>query len=644
MAGQHVFWRWARGPLVAFTPTAVVLGIAVLAVAAGRACAGEAPSPKATPPDRAALQAALEKVAVAYRGRYRAARTAARKTELAREMIDAAGKETDLARRFALLRVARLVAAVAGDLKTALLAVDEMDRHFALDALAMKVDLMSGAADGNQIDVADVIKLVLPLMDEAVARNRLDHASRLAEIVRAAAANTSDERPAIDEAIVRFELFRRARAAADLNKAKPGAGQDRLGRPNGELLPTRELQIPANPFNRAPGEIDRSDRASESLPRADLLATPGPSGNPLAGRGKGRGQLVAAGGGNAASEKAVHLALKWLAEHQMPDGGWNFNHSACPKCHGQCRNPGTESEARNAATGMALLAYLGAGQSHKTGKYKSNVKAGLYFLVSHMQVGPNGASLIDGGRGTMYSHGIASIALCEAYALTHDKGLYSPAQKAVDFIAHAQDPVGGGWRYQPRQKGDTSVFSWQLAALKTGHAAYLRVPPATVKRAYQFLDTVQSDGGAKYGYVDPGAGPATTAIGLLSRMHLGWKKDNPALVRGVKWLSEQGPSKGNMYYDYYATQVLRHWEGEEWVKWNHVMRDHLVDSQAQEGHEQGSWHFKRGGHGADIGGRLYCTTLATLVLEVYYRHLPIYRPHPEPEFPQDKPAERPKAD
>ena len=639
MAGQHVFWRWARGLAVAFMPAAVVLGIAV-----GRACAGEAPSPKATPPDRAALQAALEKVAVAYRGRYRAARTAARKTELAREMIDAAGKETDLARRFALLRAARVIAAVAGDLKTALLAVDEMDRHFALDALAMKVDLLSGAADGNQIDVAHVIKLVLPLMDEAVARNRLDHASGLAEIVRATAANTSDQRPAIDEAIVRFELFRRARAAADLNKAKPGAGQDRPGRPNEELLQARELQIPIDPFNRAPGKIDRSDRASDSLPRADLLATPDPSGNPLAGRGKGRGQWVAAGGGNAASEKAVYLALKWLSEHQMPDGGWDYDHTACPKCRGQCGNPGTETESRNAATAMALLAYLGAGQSHKTGKYKFSVKAGLYFLVSRIQDSPNGGSLMDDGRGKMYSHGLATIALCEAYALTHDKGLYAPAQKAVDFIAYAQDPVGGGWRYQPRQKGDTSVFGWQLAALKTGHAAYLRIPPVTVKKAFQFLDTVQSNVGANYGYVDPGAGPATTAIGLLSRMHLGWKKDNPALVRGVKWLSEQGPSKGDMYYNYYATQVLRHWEGEEWVKWNNVMRDQLINSQAKEGHEQGSWHFKRGDHGADIGGRLYCTTLATLVLEVYYRHLPIYRRPPEPEFPRDKPAERPKAD
>jgi hypothetical protein len=42
----------------------------------------------------------------------------------------------------------------------------------------------------------------------------------------------------------------------------------------------------------------------------------------------------------------------------------------------------------------------------------------------------------------------------------------------------------------------------------------------------------------------------------------------------------------------------------------------------------------KGDHGADIGGRLYCTSMATMVLEVYYRHLPIYRNQSvEQEFP-----------
>jgi len=219
--------------------------------------------------------------------------------------------------------------------------------------------------------------------------------------------------------------------------------------------------------------------------------------------------------------------------------------------------------------------------------------------------------------------------------MTHDKKLHVPAQASINFICYAQDPVGGGWRYKARQRGDTSVVGWQIMALKSGHMADLNVPPITVKRAFQYLDTVQADGGAFYGYQVPAQGPATTAIGLLCRMYLGWKKDNPALQRGVAWLGSQGPSAVDMYYNYYATQVMRHWEGEPWEKWNSVMRDQLVDSQSRSGHEAGSWHFGKGDHGSEHGGRLYATSMATMILEVYYRHLPIYRKQSTAEdFPE----------
>ena len=151
--------------------------------------------------------------------------------------------------------------------------------------------------------------------------------------------------------------------------------------------------------------------------------------------------------------------------------------------------------------------------------------------------------------------------------------------------------------------------------------------------ASKFLDAVQTDSGAKYGYAGPGAGSATTAVGLLCRMYLGWKKDNGTLERGVQFLGGRGPSKSNMYYNYYATQVMKQYEGAEWKKWNDVMRDQMVNSQIKEGHERGSWHIK-GDHGAERGGRLYCTSMATMILEIYYRHMPIYgKAASEEEFP-----------
>jgi hypothetical protein len=111
---------------------------------------------------------------------------------------------------------------------------------------------------------------------------------------------------------------------------------------------------------------------------------------------------------------------------------------------------------------------------------------------------------------------------------------------------------------------------------------------------------VQSDDGAAYGYVDKNTpGAARNAVGLLCRMYLGWKKNHPAMERGVANLAKGGPSS-DLYHDYYATQVLHHMEGEQWVSWNNTMRDMLVSTQSKKGHEAGSWfEGVNGGHGAD---------------------------------------------
>ena len=330
--------------------------------------------------------------------------------------------------------------------------------------------------------------------------------------------------------------------------------------------------------------------------------------------------LIADGGGTPEGEKAVTLALQWLASHQMPDGGWNFDHRK-GACRGRCRDHGATVQARNGATAMALLPFLGAGHTHrKSEKYKDVVHNGLAFLGKNIK---NNGSLHEKG-GTMYSHGLAAIALAEAYGMTRDKKLFAAAQRSIDFIAEAQNPAGGGWRYHPKQAGDTSVSGWQILALKSAHHAKLTINPNTIKGAEKFLDSVSTEGGAYYGYTNPGKGAATTAIGLLCRMYMGHKRTDPALQRGVSFISKTGPSK-NMYYSFFAAQVMLHYDGPTSRKWNKQMQSILIESQSQDGHQTGSWFF--GGaadHGAMRGGRLYTTALATMILEVYYRHAPLY--------------------
>ncbi len=365
-------------------------------------------------------------------------------------------------------------------------------------------------------------------------------------------------------------------------------------------------------------QVELMEFSTETAPKNDLMKEIGAmTGSALEGRSaKARGQMVKQNGGSEGSEKAVAMALKYFAEHQFPDGRWSFESMACA-----CTHQGHTNGCYTGATAMALLPFLGSGQTHLEGKYKDTVGRGLAYLVKNTN--PRTGSLVQGG-GNMYSHGLASIALCEAYAMTHDRKLMAPAQASLAFITYAQDPVGGGWRYTPRQPGDTSVVGWQLMALKSGHMAYLKVPPNTVAGAIKFLNTVQSDGGSKYGYAEPGGKASTTAIGLLCRMYLGWKKDNPALRRGAEYISKLGPSKTDHYYNYYATQIMHHYGDEYWPQWNKVMRDQLVESQVQTGHSAGSWDIPGGGHANEKGGRIYATSMATMILEVYYRHMPLY--------------------
>ena len=350
-----------------------------------------------------------------------------------------------------------------------------------------------------------------------------------------------------------------------------------------------------------------------------LLSTGAVVGGGIEGRtGQARARLLGEGGGTPESEEAVERGLRWLLAHQRDDGSWHFSHRN-RFCQGLCRNPGTVASTTG-ATAIALAPFLGAGYTHRGGEYQDTVKRGLYYLGSRALVNPEGA---DFQEGTMYAQGLAAIVLSEAYAMTGDPALKELAQGAIDFIDYAQDKRGGGWRYTPGEPGDTTVTGWQLMALKSAQMANLRVSSPTIFLAQGFLDGVQSEEGARYGYMSTDPRNTTTAIGLLCRMYTGWRRTNPALAQGVAYLSRWGPSEDDMYYNYYATQVMRHWDGSDWKRWNVAMREHLIGTQAAVGHEAGSWYFS-GGH-AESGGRLYNTAMAVMTLEVYYRYMPLYR-------------------
>ena len=217
--------------------------------------------------------------------------------------------------------------------------------------------------------------------------------------------------------------------------------------------------------------------------------------------------------------------------------------------------------------------------------------------------------------------------------MTSDPLLKASAQRAINYIRAAQSD-SGGWRYEPRMGGDTSVVGWQVMALKSGQMAGLEVDDAknpTLAKSTKWLNSCKSaDGG--YGYTDPSATPTMTAVGLLCRLYLGTGTKNSEVQKGiVTYLRPSAPPTGtnSMYFYYYATQVMHHVGGDHWDSWNPKMQAMLLAKQDKgdtktRPHLKGSWAPAGDVH-AGAGGRIMITSLSILSLEVYYRHLPLYR-------------------
>ncbi len=339
------------------------------------------------------------------------------------------------------------------------------------------------------------------------------------------------------------------------------------------------------------------------------------------------------------TELAIENGLEFLAKYQRADGSW----------HLEDFGEQVDIRSETAATALALLSFQGAGYTHRQFKYEKTCGRALAWMIQNQR--PNGDLYVrtdpkSDGNAWLYSHSIATLALCEAYGMTQDESIKKNAQSAINFLIQSQDPQGGGWRYQPKIGSDTSVTGWCMMALKSAELSGLQVSKESYQRISKWLEGSQASENQKYLYrynwqaADTPATrhgrvptPVMTSVGLLMRLYLGWRRDNPDMQRGTDWLVERLPSEGTVqnpqrdtYYWYYATQVMFHMGGDRWKTWYGSLYPMLIRTQKKNGEYVGSW--EPNGRIPDawgrFGGRLYVTTLNLLSLEVYYRHLPIY--------------------
>ncbi len=354
--------------------------------------------------------------------------------------------------------------------------------------------------------------------------------------------------------------------------------------------------------------------------------------------GGGRKLMVKRHGGSHLTENAVDAALRWLAYHQEADGRWSV------------KNTGGDSDWDPGVTGLAVLAFLGAGHSERVGMYKDNVKRGIAWIISQQRA--DGAIGTDGKYkemhgGYAYHHAICGMALAEAAGMGRIPETKAAAQKAVDYTCEIYQYGEGsdklGWRYSPKAaEADSSVSGWYVMQLKSAKIAGLHVNPMSFEGALKFYATREAPpekvkkeddgydtGKYRYGYLDRTPMHNTTAIGCLCQLFLGVKAEEihgsaQWLMRTSppEWKAELGVGNGGgwpMYYTYYTTLMMFQVGGDLWKQWNTAMKEMLLPHQRKDGDFAGSWDTLSP---YEIrSGRAYATAMGCLSLEVYYRYL-----------------------
>lgn len=324
------------------------------------------------------------------------------------------------------------------------------------------------------------------------------------------------------------------------------------------------------------------------------------------------------------TEAAIALALRWLANHQQPDGSWHGREfdARCGGCDGVA-----EYDVNAALTSLAVLCFVGAGHTHtEPSPYQEVVASAISWLAEHQ--GDNGD--LRCGE-TMYSHSLATLALSETLGVTRDAALRSAVQRAVQFAIGARDPRAGGWRYAPRDGSDTLMTGWHTMALKSAALAGQAVPAEVFAGVERWLRMVEDSDVPGLCADQPGmdVNPTATAAGMFIRQMLGSPRDDIRQINAGRVLAEITPTwDANLDTAlwYFATLAQLHQGGAAWDTWNAALSAELIEHQETEGPPAGSWPVAD--EWSRVGGRVYQTALCTLMLEVQYRYLPMHRTAP----------------
>ena len=300
-------------------------------------------------------------------------------------------------------------------------------------------------------------------------------------------------------------------------------------------------------------------------------------------------------GGSVETERAVAAGLRYLASSQRRGGYWGSKR----------RRDRKYGQTHVGKTALCVLAFLGAGHTHRSGsEYSANVAAALEFLIDEQRAAGHF------GDSSSYGHGIATYALAECYAMTRDPNLRAPLERGVARILERQQR-GGGWGYfsETRRPEDrharTSVSSWMVMALESARIGGLDVPDDALADAEAFMRRMFD---RRRGYVLYSRDasrlneryrtlPASTPAATFCLLLLGAEPDDAAIQDVLDFTLERRPRRyrrgstddfvfdavGNVYFWYYGSLACMLTGGETWELWNAALKDVLVPAQNPDG-------------------------------------------------------------
>ena len=337
---------------------------------------------------------------------------------------------------------------------------------------------------------------------------------------------------------------------------------------------------------------------------------------------------------NAASEQAANLGLIWLANNQGKEGNW------------ETKDLGLVS--------LGALAFLSAGNTPETGKYRENVRRALDYVLANAK--PSGMLNITGSQRDMYNHGLATFVLTQAYGMSNDKRLGRTLRKAVKLIIDVQCK-DGGWDYKGIRQArghDLSLAVMQAKALRGSMDIGIHIPRETIAMAIKSVQGYYRKGGkadglaTRYGwrqeearfpgrftYNGGGSTTAMAAAGAVCLQEFG-RYDDYRIRRSMnavlddvktKMKVESGKMPFDAYTMYYVAQAIYQVGGKLWQDGYPLIRKALVDAQARKSKDNtltkeshGSWGGRRVG---GKSGQMFGTAVAVFALNIPNRYLPI---------------------